>query len=91
MASIGVSGLSLDVGLECTLTLCLETCVCEIVRLGASFADLQFGFLEVFPLRILLFRTRSHLLSGWPLPYFTGICSNRSLDANSYVNFHAIV
>ena len=66
MASISVSGLNVDLCLERTLllTLCLETCVCEIVRLGASFADLQLGFLEVFPFLILLFCTRSHLLAG---------------------------
>ena len=59
MASIRVSDSNLDLGLERTLllTLCLETCVREIVRLGASFADLQLGFLEVFPLFILLFCT----------------------------------
>ena len=60
MASISVSELSLHLSLEHILTFCLEACVCEVVRFGTSFADLQLGFLEVFPLFILLSCTRSH-------------------------------
>lgn len=61
MASSRVSELSVKFGLVHPLTLCLEACVREIFRLGASFTNLQLGFLEVFPLLILLFCTRPHI------------------------------
>ena len=64
MASMRVSDLDLDSGPENTLTLCLEACGSEIVGFGASFTNLQLGFLEVFPLFIFLFRTRTHSSSG---------------------------
>ena len=60
MASIRVRDLSLDLDFEHALTLCLETCVREIVRFCASFTNLQLGFLEVFALFVLLSCTRSH-------------------------------
>ncbi len=63
-----VSESCLDFGSKYTLTLFLEACIREIVRFRASFTNLQLGFLEVFPLLILLSRTRSHNPSGWPLP-----------------------
>ena len=55
-----VSDLDLDSHLENALTLCLEACGCKIVGFGASFTNLELGFLEVFLLLILLFRTRTH-------------------------------
>ena len=60
MAWIRVSLLGLPNWLEHTLTLCFETCICEIVRFGAGFTNLELGFLEVFPLFIPFLCTRSH-------------------------------
>ena len=64
MALMRVSYLDLDSDLGDALTLCLEACGCEIVGFRASFTNLQLWFLEVFPLFILLFRTRTHSSSG---------------------------
>ena len=64
MALMRISDLDRNARLEDALTLCFEACGCEIVGFRASFTNLQLWFLEVFPLFILLFRTRTHSSSG---------------------------
>ena len=86
MASIRVSDLSIELSLEHTLTLCFEARVCEIVRFAPGFTNLELRFLEVFPLFILLFCTRSHSSSRGLPPCSLDLSINRDLEPSSKAN-----
>ena len=88
MAWIRVSVLGLHIRLEHTLTLCFKTRVCEIVRFGAGFTNLELGFLEVFPLFILFLCTRSHSSSRWRCPSYMCIRISVELVWNNEAELH---